>query len=89
MLGKKYLNESDWPMCRIRLLECIAEKKNQVARVVNYLGYTKEFHTDPIQKMSLVMRKPVLCHMWTTKVQISLRIRAVWSAPLLFAAEMV
>ena len=28
----------------------------------------------------------VLCHMRTTKAQISLRIRAVWSAPLLFAA---
>ena len=28
----------------------------------------------------------VSCHMRTTKVQISLRIRAVWSAPLLFAA---
>ena len=27
-----------------------------------------------------------LCHMQTTKAQISLRIRAVWSAPLLFAA---
>ena len=37
-------------------------------------------------KISLVMRKPVLCHMQTTKVQISLRIRAVSSAPLLFAS---
>ena len=27
-----------------------------------------------------------LCHMWTTKAQISLHIRAVGSAPLLFAA---
>ena len=36
--------------------------------------------------MGHVMRKCVLCHMQTTKVQISLRIRAVWSAPLLFAA---
>ena len=34
-----------------------------------------------------VMRKCVLCHMRTTKVQISLRIRAVWSAPLLFATK--
>ena len=33
-----------------------------------------------------VMRKCVLCYMRTTKVQISLRIHAVWSAPLLFAA---
>ena len=30
--------------------------------------------------------KTCLCHMRTTKAQISLRIRAVWSAPLLFAA---
>ena len=30
------------------------------------------------------MRKCILCHMGTTKAQISLCIRAVWSAPLLF-----
>ena len=36
-----------------------------------------------------VMQKHVLCRMQTTKAQISLRIRAVWSAPLLFAAEIV
>ena len=36
--------------------------------------------------LSLIMRKPVLCHMRTTKVQISLRIHAVWSAPLVYAA---
>ena len=36
-----------------------------------------------------VMRKCVLCYMRTTKVQISLRIRAVISAPLLFAAYIV
>ena len=30
--------------------------------------------------------KNCLCNMWTTKAQISLRIRAVWSAPLLFTA---
>ena len=45
----------------------------------------------PVTKLSLInmsraMRKRVLCHMRTAKVQISLRIRAVWSAPLLFAA---
>ena len=33
-----------------------------------------------------VMQKHVLCHMRTTKAQNSLHIRAVWSAPLLFAA---
>ena len=37
--------------------------------------------------MSQVIRKWVLCHMRTTNAQISLRIRAVWSAPLLFAAK--
>ena len=36
--------------------------------------------------MSRAMRKCVFSHMRTTKAQISLRIRAVWSAPLLFAA---
>ena len=35
------------------------------------------------------MRKTCLCHMRTTKAQISLRIRAVWSVPLLFAAWIV
>ena len=39
-----------------------------------------------IYNMGQVMRKCVLSHMQTTKVQINLRIRAVWSAPLLFAA---
>ena len=43
-------------------------------------------HTLSIFNMSRAMRKCVLCHMRTTKAQISLRIRAVWSAPLLFAA---
>ena len=33
--------------------------------------------------------KICLCHMWTIKVQISLCIRAVWSAPLLFTARIV
>ena len=33
--------------------------------------------------------KICLCHMWTTKAQISLRIHAVWSAPLLFTAWIV
>ena len=40
-------------------------------------------------KMSLVMTKIFLCHMRTTKTQISLCIRTVWSAPLLFAASIV
>ena len=44
-------------------------------------------HSSSLQiDMSQAMRKCVLCHMRTTKAQISLRIRAVWSAPLLFTA---
>ena len=33
--------------------------------------------------------KTCYCHMRTTKAQISLHIRAVWSAPLLFTAWIV
>ena len=40
-----------------------------------------------VYHMGEVMRKCVLYLMRTTKVQFSLRIRAVWSAPLLFAAQ--
>ena len=36
-----------------------------------------------------VHEKTCFCYMWTTKAQISLRIHAVWSAPLLFAACIV
>ena len=39
--------------------------------------------------MSRAMRKCVLCNMRTTKAQISMRIRAVWLAPLLFAVWIV
>ena len=34
--------------------------------------------------MSYIMRKLFLCHMQTTKTQISLHIHAVWSTSLLF-----
>ena len=51
----------------------------QTDRVFN-LAIFQQLH------MGQVMRKRVLCYRRTTKVQISLRIRAVWSAPLLFAA---
>ena len=37
-------------------------------------------------EMSHVMRKPVYAICEQQRAQISLRIRAVWSAPLLFAA---
>ena len=39
--------------------------------------------------MGQVERKRVLYHMRTPKAQISLRIRAAWSAPLLFAPWIV
>ena len=44
------------------------------------LGHTKNFLYEPCHE------KTCLCHMRTTKAQISLRICAVWSVPLLFAA---
>ena len=57
---------------------------------------TRQFHhaicalrTISDHDFSHITRKPALCHMRTTKVQISLRIRAVWSAHLLFAAWIV
>ena len=39
--------------------------------------------------MGLVATKPVFGGLQTTKVQTSLRMRAVWSVPLLFALEKV
>ena len=41
-------------------------------------------HPRTMAKSSYIMRKPALCHMQTTKTQISLCIHAAWSAPLLF-----
>ena len=48
---------------------------------------------DLIKKLGLAINayepqyeKTCLCHMWTTKAQISPRICAVWSGPLLFPA---
>ena len=35
------------------------------------------------------MRKPALCHMQTTKAQISLHFHTIWSAPLLFASRII
>ena len=49
-------------------------------RAMFSLNYSK----NGVIKLSRAMRKSVLCHMRTTKAQISLRIRAVWSAPLFF-----
>ena len=49
--------------------------------------WTHRMHACKHIHTSRTMRKRVLCHMRTTKAQISLRIRVVWSAPLLFAAQ--
>ena len=75
-------------------LMCRSEKQNACCRLISikllhvtckphilmtFLGYS----------MFLIEtrhEKTCLCHMRPTKAQISLRIRAVWSAPLLFAA---
>ena len=65
--------------CMIRGPQCIAWY------VVRIGGWSTSACICQLQ-MSRAMRKCVFCHMRTTKAQISLRIRAVWSAPLLFAA---
>ena len=50
--------------------------------------YTSMYQLSHKNDTSYVMRKPVSdSYMRTTKVQISLRIPAVWSAPLLFADD--
>ena len=51
-----------------------------------------EFHFIIVLELFLLgcdARKPVFEGLWTTQAQTSLRIRAVWSAPLLFAFSKV
>ena len=61
--------------------------KKQLFYVIALLSGIKSCTIHDIKiYMSRAMRKPILCHIQTTKTQISLRICAVWSAPLLFAA---
>ena len=75
--------------CRIKCYnDSVGFKTTEVTRRM-----TVEWNLPPLSdsdssgiQMGQDMRKCVLCHMWTTKMQISLRIRAVWSALLLFAA---
>ena len=53
----------------------------------NSLPYVRmNLSRQKIKQLSRAMRKCVLCHMRTTKAQISVRTHATWSAPLLFAA---
>ena len=57
-------------------------------RINLYLVMIKRWSSQSsgVYTMGQVMRKCVFWHMRTTKMQISLRIRAAWSAPLLLAA---
>ena len=58
------------------------KKKKKMQKIQNNSAFWmfSQYH------LNLVIRKPVLCHMRTTKAQIRLRIRAV---PLLFPAKIV
>ena len=40
LLGEKYLNESHWPMRRIRLLECITAMLATTFTFLHYKVYT-------------------------------------------------
>ena len=47
LLGGKYLNESHWPMHRIRLLECIQIQHHLVYLshlIFHYVGYFLSFY---------------------------------------------
>ena len=52
--------------------------------LMSWLKYRDVLKALATYRLGHAMPKCVLCHMWTKKVQISLRIRAVWSAPLFF-----
>ena len=82
--------------CLDSIIHTLAQSKIsrlQLVSVAEHAGLSLTWSQTPkdrfsrdVAQLGHVMRKRVLCHMRTTKVQISLRIRAVWSAPLLFAA---
>ena len=58
----------------------------EISHIVLKLISTKTIFCQ-ILFLSQLVRKYVLCHMWTTKTQISLHICAVWLAPLLLACK--
>ena len=64
--------------------------KQQLVPLTNYgiTGYYDTWVSADSENPSNEPRheKTCLCHMWTTKTQISLRIHAVWSGSSLFAA---
>ena len=65
----------------------VGERLHKVLGQIDFSHCTQVSDRCPLGYLSIwAMRKCVLCHMQTTKAQISLRIRTVWSAPLLFAA---
>ena len=75
-------------------LVAVTEGRNFTLATAKYSKYNAwsiyfSFHCHILKlichKMGLVARKPVFGGLRTTKAQTSLRIRAVWSAPLLFA----
>ena len=66
-------------------IDFVVEKNNLVVGVYGVFGLVSY----PNYNMGLVARKPVFGGFWTTQTQTSLRIRAVWSAPLLFAFRKV
>ena len=73
------------PLCLIFLLQFtpfIAEFYSTIIVQIIFMSWTWRFKC---QHMGLNVRKPVFIGLRTTKVQTSLLIRAVWSAPLLFA----
>ena len=58
----------------------------QLDKILQFSYDVALFKSNNKKQLSQAIIKCVLCHMRTTKAQISLRMRAVWSAPLLFAA---
>ena len=62
----------------------VKPQHNQPSRHTVCLNRSRVLINESQYQVSLDMRNPILCHMRTTKAQISLCIRAVWSAPLLF-----
>ena len=77
-------NFAFWCILKIVDSDCTCEKTQNLQGVTNSAELNQKVCS--AFYMDQVMRKCVLWHMQTTKVQISLRIGAVRSAPLLFAA---
>ena len=92
-------SKQDWVAKDPRFLHADSEDSDQTGRMPRLiwvfarrtatllvLSCRGSYNRNLVKHMSRAMRKCVLCYMRTTKAQISLRIRAVWSAPLLCTA---